>query len=103
MNKQRLMKLLCSHCSRHAGTNKYHHGPYGGGPGSKCPYDSRGVYRPGMKFITAVYGEDVNALGIPDWQEIEADGLSYDDPDVNMVQNGQSLLNTALGPFYANE
>ena len=35
--RQRVASLLCLHCSRIAGVNKYHEGPYGGGPDSLCP------------------------------------------------------------------
>ena len=101
--RKRLMHLLCSHCSRHAGTNKYHHGPFGGGENSKCPYDSRGILRAGYKFIAGIFGESVNALNIPDLQEIEAEGLSYETPNVSSVEPGQKLLSDALGPFYSNE
>ena len=102
--KQRMLKLLCTHCSRHAGANRYHAGPYGGGPNSACPYDSRGNMRAGFQFVASIFGTLVNALDIPDYREIENDGLEYVPCDaVNNVQiDGQALLNKAI-PNYQNE
>ena len=101
--RKKLLSLLCTHCSRHAGKNKYHPGPYGGGPGSNCPYDQRGVLRPGFRFVNGVFNTSINALNIPDFRDIENEGLSYEETEeVNAVQ-GQQLLKDAIGPFSNNE
>ena len=98
-----MIKLLCTHCSRHAGTNKYHLGPYGGGPESKCPFDTRGIRRPGFQFISAIFDTAVNALDIPDYRDLESEGLEYENTDVNVIDRGQQLLNDAIGPYSTNE
>ena len=101
--RARMMKMLCSHCSRHAGANRYHAGPRGGGPNSACPYDTRGILRPGKNFIVSIYDTQVNALDIPDYRDIENEGLGYADAEsLNQIQNGQALLNEAI-PNYGDE
>ena len=102
--KKRLLSLLCTHCSRHAGRNRYHPGPRGGGPGTMCPYDTRGVLRPGYKFVGSVYDTEISMIEVPDYRDIEMEGLKYeDDGDVKNVHNGQQLLTDAIGPFSSNE
>ena len=101
--RKKLLNLLCTHCSRHAGRNRYHPGPYGGGPNSKCPYDTRGILRKGYQFVAALFGTSVNALEIPDYRDLENEGLEYENNDeVNGIQ-GQQLLQDAIGPFSSNE
>ena len=101
--RKKLLSLLCTHCSRHAGRNRYHPGPYGGGPGSKCPYDSRGILRQGYKFVSAVYKTSINAIEIPDFREMENEGLEYEEnEEISQIQ-GQQLLKDAIGPFCSNE
>ena len=102
--RKRLLSLLCTHCSRHAGRNRYHPGPYGGGPGTLCPYDTRGVLRPGFKFVGSVYDTDISMIDVPDYREIENEGLGYEDEvEVSNIQSGQRLLQDAIGPFSSNE
>ena len=101
--RKKLLSLLCTHCSRHAGRNKYHPGPYGGGPGSKCPYDSRGILRPGYRFVSAVYKTSINSIEIPDYRELENEGLDYEENDEVNAIKGQQLLKDAIGPFCSNE
>ena len=91
-NQNRLRKLLCMHCSRCAGTNKYHQGPWGGGPASNCPYDKNGNKRAGYRFLASIYGEDVNNVSIEHYQDIDDDGLVYESPSLNQVSDTQNYL-----------
>ena len=96
--RQRVASLLCLHCSRIAGVNKYHEGPYGGGPDSLCPYDKDGNRRPGKRFISHIFDTSVNELDIPDLKEAEAEGLVYEDEDKEEV-NHLDLLTGALSQY----
>lgn len=95
----RLKRMLCMHCSRWAGANRYHNGPWGGGPNSKCPYDKQGNFRPGFNFVNRVDNMDVNTLDIPHYQDIESEGLEYVDPwSLNTLDEQQnSLVARAMG------
>ena len=89
-NKNRLRKLLCMSCSRWAGENKYHQGPWGGGPSSNCPYDKNGRRRPGYRFLASIFGEDVNCIQIEHYLDIESEGLEYE--TVNQVSEANNYL-----------
>ena len=89
-NKNRLRKLLCMSCSRWAGENKYHQGPWGGGPSSNCPYDKNGRRRPGYRFLASIFGEDVNCIQIEHYLDIESEGLEYE--TVNHVSDANNYL-----------
>ena len=98
--KEGLRKLLCRNCSRWAGTNKYHHGPYGGTRESMCPIDDKGRPRAGFKFIGTYYGTDVNAIGVEDYRDIETDGIEYEQTSVNNVDGynyGSDLIYQSIG------
>ena len=60
--KSRLNALECRNCTKWAGSPRHHHGPYGGGPSSNCPYDRDGQRRKGYSFIGKIGGEKVAAL-----------------------------------------
>ena len=83
--REGLRKLLCRNCSRWSGTNKYHHGPYGGTKDSMCPLDDKGRPRQGFKFIRAYYGTEVNEIGVEDYRDLADDGVEYE--EVNAVTN----------------
>ena len=91
-NENRLRRLLCMHCSRWAGKNKYHQGPWGGGPSSNCPYDKSGRIRPGYRFLGRIYGQDVNSIQVESFHDIEADGLEYEEPAVNQISDTDNFL-----------
>ena len=98
--QNRLKRLLCMHCSRCAGTNRYHQGPWGGGPNSNCPYDRNGNIRQGFQFVYGVFGEDVNNFNVEHYTEIESEGLDYGEPHghVNHVsESSNHLIANALG------
>ena len=103
--KDGLRKLLCRNCSRWAGANRYHQGPYGGTPESMCPIDDKGRPRAGFKFVRAYYGTDVNAIGVEDYRDIETDGIEYEQTSVNNVEHqgtynyGADLINQSIGGF----
>ena len=69
-----------------------------------CPYDTRGVLRPGFQFVAYIFETSVNALDIPDFRDIETDGLGYEPADsLNQVQpDGHELLQKAI-PDYQHE
>ena len=93
--KNGLRKMLCRNCSRWAGENKYHLGPYGGTPDSMCPYDDKGRPRTGFKFIRAYYGTAVNEIGVEDYREMEAEGCEYEDePTQNHIQYDSYSMNS---------
>ena len=100
-----LRKLLCRNCSRWAGTNKNHQGPYGGTPESMCPIDDKGRPRAGFRFIGAYFGTEVNEIGVEDYRDIEADGVEYEQTTVNTISNngtynyGSDLINQSIGGF----
>ena len=60
--RTRLNQFECRNCSKWAGTPKYHHGPYGGGPSSNCPYDRSGRPRPGFSFIKQIADVDIQVI-----------------------------------------
>ena len=99
--RTRIASLLCLHCSRIAGINKYHEGPYGGGPESLCPYDKSGKSRPGKRFVSHIFDTSVNELGIPDLKEAD-EGLVYEDEQKEEV-NHLDLLTGALSQYQINE
>ena len=81
-----LRRLLCRNCSRWAGENRYHQGPYGGTSESKCPYDDKGRPRPGYRFIRAYFGTDVNEIGVEDINAIDDEGCDYEEPsNINTI------------------
>ena len=89
----RLKRLLCMHCSRWAGANRYHHGPWGGGPSSKCPYNRQGELRPGLKFINQINNMNVNEVGVQHYHDIESEGVSYVDPcSLNCISEQDNYL-----------
>ena len=81
MNEKRtgLRRMLCRNCSRWAGENRYHPGPFGGTSDSNCPFDDKGRTRPGYKFIRAYYGTAVNEIGVEDFRELEEEGCEFED------------------------
>lgn len=91
-NENRLRRLLCMHCSRCAGTNKYHQGPWGGGPSSNCPYDKNGRRRPGLRFLARIFGENVNEVSVEHYQDIDNEGLEYESPSMNQISDTQNML-----------
>ena len=90
--RERLRRLLCRNCSKWAGTNKYHQGPYGGTIESNCPYDRNGKIRPGYRFIGKIEGINVVDFGIPDVNEIDAIGLEYEDDVIDYVDNSANII-----------
>ena len=64
--KNRLAKYKCRHCTKVAGTPKYHRPPYGGGGESQCPYDSNGKSRPGYFFMAVIEGLRIDELNLTD-------------------------------------
>ena len=99
--RRRVTGMLCMHCTRIAGKNKYHEGPYGGGPESNCPFDKQGNRRPNKPFVSHIYEYSVNELDIPDVKEMESDGLTYenDEEEVDNDTMGVNLLTGALGHY----
>ena len=100
--KKRLQHLLCRHCSKWAGENRYHTGIKGTGPNSSCPYDANGRIRPNRKFIGRIAGVEVNEVGVEDYRSSETDDFEYFDPDeeVEEVEPDQpDLLSKALEPY----
>ena len=91
-SQNRLKRMLCMSCSRWAGTNKYHIGPWGGGPNSNCPYDRSGNIRPGYKFITHIYGAPVENIQMIGYQDIECEGLEFASPSVNQISETENYL-----------
>ena len=94
--------MLCMSCSRWAGANRYHQGPWGGGPNSNCPYDKSGNRRPGFQFLALIDGYDVNQIQIEHFHDLESEGLTYANPDVNTLQTQDSnnyLIQKALNDF----
>ena len=89
---QKLRRLLCMHCSRCAGQNKYHQGPWGGGPNSNCPYNKNGQLRAGYQFLARLYGEDVCNINVEHYEDIENEGLEYETPDVNHISETNNFL-----------
>ena len=97
-----LRKLLCRNCSRWAGENRYHHGPYGGTPDSMCPIDDKGRQRAGFKFIRMFFGSDINEIGVEDYRDIGIEGIEYETPEVNGVETynyGNDLIHQSIGSF----
>ena len=97
-----LRKLLCRNCSRWAGENKYHHGPYGGTPESMCPIDDKGRPRTGFKYIRMFYGSDINEIGVEDYRDIGVEGIEYETPEVNGIETynyGNDLIHQSIGTF----
>ena len=74
--RSRLNQLECRNCSKWARTPKYHHGPYGGGPTSNCPYDRTGRPRPGYAFIKQIEGQEVSQIDQDSQDETD---IVYDD------------------------
>ena len=91
--RARLIRMLCRNCSRWAGTNKYHHGPYGGTPNSNCPYDQNGQLRQGYRFIRAIDGINAVDLGIPEIDVDDNTGIEYDDAVNNVRIDTPSIIN----------
>ena len=69
--KNRLAKYKCRHCSRVAGTTKYHRPPFGGNKESMCPYDQTGKSRPGFFFMAMIEGLQINELDLSDDEDID--------------------------------
>ena len=69
--KSRLAKYKCRHCSRVAGTPKYHKPPFGGGSESRCPYDQAGKSRPGYFFMAMIEGLQINELDLSDDEDVD--------------------------------
>ena len=99
--RQKAANLLCYHCSRMAGVNKYHEGPMGGGPESNCPFDKDGNRRPGKHFISHLHDTSINELDIPDIDQEDGAAYTYEDdeqqPEVNQL--GVDLLSGALHDY----
>ena len=83
--KRRLQSMLCRHCSKWAGENRYHIGPKGGDVHSNCPYDQQGNIRPNKRFVSRIGGKAVNEVEIEDFRSAE-DDLEFIEPDVNQVE-----------------
>merc|ERR1711917_178687 len=69
--KSRLAKYKCRHCSRVAGTPKYHKPPFGGSVESRCPYDQTGKPRPGFFFMAMIEGLQINELDLSDDEDLD--------------------------------
>ena len=69
--KTRLAKYKCRHCSRVAGTPKYHKPPFGGSVESRCPYDQTGKPRPGFFFMAMIEGLQINELDLSDDEDLD--------------------------------
>ena len=91
-NRNRLRRLLCMHCSRWAGENRYHQGPWGGGPSSNCPYDKNGRLRPGYRFIGAIHGTSVHSIQVENYHDIESEGLEYEEPALHQISETNNFL-----------
>ena len=78
--KNRLAKYKCRHCSRVAGSPKYHRPPFGGGNDSQCPYNQAGEKRPGFFFMAMIEGYQINELDLSDDED---DDILYE----NEVEN----------------
>ena len=90
--QNRLRRLLCMSCSRWAGQNRYHQGPWGGGPNSNCPYDKNGRMRPGYRFLARIFKQDVNSIQIENYLDIESEGLEYEPVALNHVSDTNNFL-----------
>ena len=67
-----------------------------------CPYDTRGVLRAGFKFVSAIWKTDINQIDVPDFRDIENEGLDYENDGVDAITPGQQLLTDAIGPYCSN-
>ena len=64
-----IARLLCKHCTGHAGRGVYHKGPYNGFPDSNCLFDRNGYKRQGFREIRAV--RDAGEVYAAEGEEIE--------------------------------
>lgn len=105
----RLKKYLCRNCSSWAGCNKYHPPPFGGGPGTNCPYDKNGSKRKDksgnpFKFINSIEGVAVENIEVEDFRDIfnitdDNDMLTYEEEEVeneNVNYAANQMLREAL-------
>ena len=76
--KSRLNALECRNCSKWAGAPRHHHGPYGGGPSSNCPFDRNGNRRKGFGFIQEIGNKKVASL-----EEVESNDYDIVYEDLN--------------------
>ena len=90
--KNRLAKYKCRHCSRVAGSPRYHRPPFGGGNESQCPYDQAGKSRPGFFFMAMIEGLRINELD-----------LSDDDDDDILYENEVESTSSVSNVDYANQ
>ena len=74
--KNRLSKYKCRHCTKVAGTPKYHRPPFGAGSESQCPYDQKGKSRPGYFFMAVIEGLQINELNLSDDED---DDILFED------------------------
>lgn len=85
--RKRLQSMLCRHCSKWAGENRYHTGAKGGDPNSACPYDQNGNKRPNKKFVQRIAGLEVAEVGVEDFRCNDTDDdLELYEPDIDQVE-----------------
>ena len=94
--KSRLSKYKCRHCSKVAGTAKYHKPPFGGGSESRCPYDQKGKNRPGFFFMAVIEGLQINELDLSDDED---DDILFED-EVNVDLNQVDYANQSAADVY---
>ena len=78
----------------------YHLGPKGGKSGSQCPYDDRGRYRSKYSHITHILGVNVNNIGMEDYRQKEAEGLTFSNENTQNAIHGYELI--AGNDYYCN-
>ena len=93
--KTRLAKYKCRHCSRVAGTAKYHRPPFGGGSDSQCPYDQTGKKRPGYFFMAAIEGLKISEIDISD----DEDDILYEN-EIDTEINNVDYANQSVADVY---
>lgn len=93
--KNRLAKYKCRHCSRIAGSPKYHRPPFGGGNDSQCPYDQAGKSRPGFFFMATIEGLQINELDLSD----DDDDILFEDEIVEGLNN-MDIANQSATDIY---
>lgn len=92
--KSRLNALECRNCTKWAGAPRHHHGPYGGGPSSNCPYDRNGNKRKGFAFINEINRQPVASL-----EDVDNDfEIKYGDIEDESEDENNSRVNDSF-PF----
>ena len=94
--KGRLAKYKCRHCSKIAGSPRYHRPPFGGGNDSRCPYDQSGKSRPGLFFMAVIEGLQINELDLSDDED---DDILFED-EVESNVNNVDIANQSATDIY---